>query len=207
MASALGMSGFTLRSGGALDTRGLGATSAALGASAVRLTPKYLPETTVNLSKVSHETERVALRHVALGQAVSLDSQHLAQASDELREARERIRAVTARLARNQRALDAYHSDCAPLVAAYRQSLGGMKETLDKCAAGHAKSAWWWAGWRAAAPREGHPAPASHTHATALPRARRHDGARKGVWLPPNLLARAPTRVLGRAIQPEQVAL
>ena len=125
------MTGFTSRSGGGG------------GASAGKLpkTAKGLPLATANLSKVAHETERVGLRHVALGQAVSIDSQHLAQASDELRETREQIRLVTARLARNQRALDAYHDDCAPLVAAYRQSLAGMKETLDKCATGHAKSA------------------------------------------------------------------
>jgi hypothetical protein len=140
MANTLGMSGFSSRS----------TSSAALPVSA-----KGFPQSSVNLSHVAHETQRVSLRHSALAATLAIDGQHLNQATDELRDVREQIRAVTARMTRNQRAIDAYESDCVPLVAAYKASLSGMKATLERCSAGHAKSAsgvgGWVGGWVCAA--------------------------------------------------------
>jgi hypothetical protein len=127
MNSTLGMSGFSSRS--------------SLG-TALPTSAKGFPQSVVNLSRVAHETQKVGLRHTALGASLAIDAQHLGQAADELRETREQIRAVSARLARNQRAMDAYESDCAPLVTAYQASLSGMRATLEHCSAGHAKSAW-----------------------------------------------------------------
>ncbi len=105
-------------------------------------TPKGFPGSVANLSKVSHETERVSIRHAHLGQALGVDTQHLSEAKEELRDTREQIRLVSARLARNQRAIDAYEADCAPLVKAYLVSLEGMQATVQRSSAGLARSAW-----------------------------------------------------------------
>ena len=124
------------------STTGMSSTGmSSMSSRTVITSPKGLPLATANLSKVSHQTEVVSLRHAELGQVLAIDRAHVSQASDELATTREQIRLVSARLQRSQRAMAAYESECAPLVKAYELAQAGFKATYQQCAAGHGKGA------------------------------------------------------------------
>lgn len=100
------------------------------------------PLASKNLSAVAYEAARVGLAHAELKTLAAIDGRHLAQAADELRETREQIKVAALRMARNQRAIDGYEADCAPLMRAYDLSVEGFRKTYEHLQEGHEKCAW-----------------------------------------------------------------
>ncbi len=116
----------------------VGMTQSTLPASFKR-TPRGGLLVTHNLSCVILETQNVAQRHVSVGEALKIDQEHLAGATNDLRDCRDEIKLRSKRLQRNNEVIAMYEKDIVPLLAAYEKAIEGFKKTYESARVGHEK--------------------------------------------------------------------